>query len=50
VQEPPPAADPPPWKESQNPAPPATRQPEVNPFYQDPLVEAALEKFAGKRL
>jgi DNA polymerase-3 subunit gamma/tau len=50
VQEPPPAADPPPWKESQNPAPPATRQPEVNPFYQDPLVEAALEKFAGKLL
>ncbi|MCX6867228.1 MAG: DNA polymerase III subunit gamma/tau [Verrucomicrobia bacterium] len=50
VQEPPPATDPPPWKEVQNPAPPATRQPVDDPFYQDPLIEAALEKFAGKVL
>ena len=48
VHETPPAADPPPWKESPKPAPPAARQAVEDPFYQDPLIQAALEKFAGK--
>ena len=47
---PPPPPDPPPWKEETKPAPvpsPAA-SPADDPFYHDPLVEAALEKFEGK--
>ena len=45
-----PPPDPPPWKEETKPAPvpsPAA-SPADDPFYHDPLVEAALEKFEGK--
>jgi DNA polymerase III subunit gamma/tau len=47
---PPPAAEPPPWQETPKPAaapqvpPPATE----DTFYQDPLIQSALEKFEGK--
>jgi len=51
----PPAPEPPPWKEEVKPQPAPTaepaRAPEAAPddaFYQDPLVQAALEKFEGK--
>jgi len=46
---PPPAPEPPPWKEEAKPAadaqPPA---PAEDPFYQDPLIQAALVQFEGK--
>jgi DNA polymerase-3 subunit gamma/tau len=46
---PPPAPEPPPWREEAKPAadapPPA---PAEDPFYQDPLIQAALVQFEGK--
>ena len=46
----PPPPDPPPWKEENQPAaaPAAAPPPAEDPFYQDPLIQAALEKFTGK--
>ncbi len=48
--EPPPAPEPPPWKEEATPAAeaPAPVAPAEDPFYQDPLIQAALENFEGK--
>jgi DNA polymerase-3 subunit gamma/tau len=49
--EPPPAPEPPPWKEEAKPeaAAPNTPVPAAeNPFFQDPLIQSALEKFEGK--
>ena len=48
--EPPPAPEPPPWKEEAAPAAeaPAPAAPAEDPFYQDPLIQAALENFEGK--
>jgi len=48
--EPPPAPEPPPWKEEAKPEPEsAPSQPAVDEtFYQDPLIQAALEQFEGK--
>jgi DNA polymerase-3 subunit gamma/tau len=52
VSEPPPAPEPPPWKEEAKPAPepaPASPPPAAeDTFYQDPLIQSALEKFEGK--
>ena len=53
VSEPPPASEPPPWKDEQKTAPaPEESKPAPNPaddvFYQDPLIQSALEKFEGK--
>jgi DNA polymerase-3 subunit gamma/tau len=52
VSEPPPAPEPPPWKEEAKPAPAPEPPPATNPvddaFHQDPLIQAALEKFEGK--
>jgi len=52
VSTPPPAPEPPPWKEESKPAPvvtaPTPTPPEEDPFYQDPLIQSALEKFEGK--
>jgi DNA polymerase-3 subunit gamma/tau len=47
---PPPAPDPPPWNQETKPAPqaPASPTPTESTFYQDPLIQAALEKFEGK--
>ncbi len=45
----PPAPEPPPWKEEAKPeAPSAPEPPAEDPFYQDPLVQSALEKFEGR--
>jgi DNA polymerase III subunit gamma/tau len=48
--EPPPAPEPPPWKEEPAPAAeaPAPAAPAEDPFYQDPLIQAALENFEGR--
>ena len=50
--EPPPPPEPPPWKEEAKPEPAAPApppQPAVDEtFYQDPLIQAALEQFEGK--
>ncbi len=49
VSEPPPALEPPPWKEDTKPAPAPTPPPAVeDAFHQDPLIQSALEKFEGK--
>ncbi len=51
VSEPPPAPEPPPWKDEAKPEPEpaAPPQPAVDEtFYQDPLIQAALEQFEGK--
>jgi DNA polymerase-3 subunit gamma/tau len=46
---PPPAPEPPPWKEEPKAAaPPPPEPPAEDPFYQDPLVQSALEKFEGR--
>jgi DNA polymerase-3 subunit gamma/tau len=43
------APEPPPWKEEAKPeAPSAPEPPAEDPFYQDPLVQSALEKFEGR--
>jgi DNA polymerase-3 subunit gamma/tau len=47
----PPAVEAPPWKDEPKPAvpaAPAAPAPADDPFYQDPLIQTALEKFAGK--
>jgi DNA polymerase-3 subunit gamma/tau len=53
ITEPPPAPEPPPWKDEQKSAPAAEEaKPVPNPaddvFYHDPLIQSALEKFEGK--
>lgn len=52
VSEPPPAPEPPPWKEESKPepaSPPPSPQPALDEaFYQDPLIQSALEQFEGK--
>lgn len=50
VTEPPPAPEPPPWREEAKPAPaPQPEKPSIeDSFYQDPLIQSALEKFQGK--
>ena len=52
VSEPPPAPAAPPWQASPTPAPPAPTPPPPaqDPFYDDPLIQAALQKFEGKIL
>lgn len=55
VSEPPPAPEPPPWEEAKpaaTEAPPAAPAPPTldNSFYEDPLIQSALEKFQGKVL
>ena len=54
VSEVPPAPEPPPWEEAKPSAtqpPPAAPQPTLDEsFYEDPLIQAALEKFQGKVL
>jgi len=47
ASEPPPAPEPPPWKEEPEPAPAPSPLP-ADTFYQDPLIQSALEKFEGK--
>ena len=52
ASEPPPAPEPPPWKQEQKATPPPEEPSAPNPiedaFYQDPLIQSALEKFEGK--
>jgi len=51
VSAPAPAAEAPPWMDSPKPAaaaPPVAPNPAEDPFYQDPLIQAALAKFEGK--
>lgn len=54
VSEPPPAPEPPPWQDEPKPAAAAPEEPKPAPnpaddaFYQDPLIQSALEKFEGK--
>ncbi len=50
VTEPPPPPEPPPWKEQakETPAPVEEKPATDEAFYQDPLIQSALEKFKGK--
>ena len=48
VSEPPPAPEPPPKTEPEPPAPPEEQAAAAEGFYQDPLIQAALDTFQGK--